>query len=210
MRLNRPLVTLMALATGSAWPAWGQGQVELFPHIGYYWPIGGWTQEQDGGTGFPLRRQLSAAMLSARLSVRVSPHFSIEGTVGASPSQVAVSTLSGTTDYNGGVYIASARLMWKVGTWVDGPAYRQTHWDFMLGAGLGVVHRTSGGWEDLTGLTAPAAVLVAGFGVGNFHFMVEDYISWAQFGGGSPNQTRARLHNDLVGSLGFRVPLSKP
>lgn len=207
MRLKRPLMAMGALAVVTAWPAPALAQVELFPNIGYYWPVGGWRPEQDGGTGYPLRRQLSAAILGARLSIRVAPHVSLEGTVGASPSQVAVSTLTGTTDYDGGVYVASARVLWKIGTVVDGPSYRETHWDLMLGGGLGVVHRTSGGWEDLTGLTVPAAVLVAGFGVGNFHFMVEDFISWAQFGGGSPNQTRARMHNDLIGSLGFRVPL---
>lgn len=207
MRHIQPLVGLVALAV--AGPAVAHAQVELFPHIGYYWPVGGWTQEDDGGTGLPLRRQLSAAMLSARLSLRVAPHLALEGTVGASPSQVAVSRVTGTTDYNGGVYIASARLMWNVGTLVDGPDYRQTHWEFVLGGGLGVVHRTSGGWEDLSGLTAPAVVLVSGVSVGNFHFMVEDFISWAQFGGGSPNQTRARVHNDLVASLGFRLPLSR-
>jgi hypothetical protein len=209
MQLQPPGIGLIALAAAAAWPAPARAQVELFPNVGYYWPVGGWRQEQDGGTGFPLRRQLSAAILGARVSVRLAPHLALEGTVGASPSQVAVSTVSGTTDYNGGVYVASARVLWKVRTFVDGPSFREVHWDLMLGGGLGVVHRTSGGWENLTGLTAPAVVLVAGFGVGNFHFMVEDFISWAQFGGGSPNQTRARLHNDLIASLAFRVPLSR-
>ena len=197
-----------ALVAASAVPARAEAQVELVPTIGYYWPVGGWGPEDDDGTGFPLRRQLSAAILGARLSFPASKHVSIEGTFGASPSQVAVSRQSGTTDYNGAVYLGSVRAVWKFGTLVDGPSFNQTHWDMLLGGGVGIVHRTSGGWEGMSGLTTPALTLVASVRLGTFHFTFEDFISWAQYGTDTdPNQTEMRMHNDLVGSVGFSLPL---
>ena len=197
-----------ALAAAVAVPADVSAQVEVVPTIGYYWPVGGWGPEEDDGTGFPLRRQLSAAILGARLSFRVAPRVSIEGTFGASPSQVAVSRVTGTTDYDGGVYLGSVRAVWKLGTLVDGPSFNQTHWDVLLGGGLGIVHRISGGWEDLSGLTTPALSLVASVRLGTFHFTFEDFISWAQYGSDTdPNQTEMRMHNDLVGAVGFTIPL---
>ncbi len=206
--MNQLVRGVAALVAAAVVPAHAYAQVELVPTLGYYWPVGGWGPEVDDGSGFPLRRQLSAAILGARLSVAVSPRVSLEATMGASPSQVAVSRTSGTTDYNGAVYLASARAVWKLGTLVDGPDFNQTHWDVHLGGGIGVVHRSSGGWEDLSGLTTPALSLVAGARVGGFHFTFEDYISWAQYGvDGAPNQTEMRMHNDLVGSVGFTVPL---
>lgn len=64
----QPSLGLVALAAASVWPSPALGQVELVPLLGYYAPIGGWTQQQDDGTGFaPLRRQLSAAVFGARL-----------------------------------------------------------------------------------------------------------------------------------------------
>ena len=207
MRWSQLSVGLVALAA-AAWPSPARAQVELVPVLGYYAPIGGWTQQQDDGTGFPpLRRQLSAAVFGARLSAWIAPRVVLEGTFGATPSQVAVSTASGTTDFNGGVYFASARALLKVGTLKDGPAYDEVHWDFMLGGGAAMVHRAGTAWEDRTGVTAPALVLVGGVAVGAFHLTLEDYVSWAQFDGGRPSQTRARMHHDLVGSLGFRLRL---
>ena len=197
-----------ALVAAAGVPASVRAQVDLVPTIGYYWPVGGWGPQQDDGTGFPLRRQLSAAMLGARLSFNVSPRVIVEGTFGASPSQVAVSRVTGTTDYDGAVYLSSVRAVWKLGTLVDGPSFNQTHWDVLLGGGLGIVHRTSGGWEDLSGLTTPALSLVGSVRLGTFHFTFEDFISWAQYGSDTdPNQTEMRMHNDLVLSVGFSVPL---
>ena len=198
-----------ALVAAAAVPARADAQVELVPTLGYYWPVGGWGPEVDDGSGFPLRRQLSAAILGARLSFPVSARVNIDGTFGASPSQVAVSRTTGTTDYNGAVYLASIRAVWKLGTLVDGPSFNPTHWDMHLGGGLGVVHRTSGGWEDLSGLTTPALNLMASIRLGRtFHLTFEDFISWAQYGNDSdPNQTEMRMHNDLVGSVGFSLPL---
>lgn len=207
----QPSLGLVAFAAASVWPSPALAQVELVPLLGYYAPIGGWTQQQDDGTGFPpLRRQLSAAVFGARLSVWLNPRVVLEGTFGATPSQVAVSTASGTTDINGGVYFASARALLKVRTLTDGPSYDESRWDIMLGAGAGVVHRAGTAWESFSGVTAPALVLVAGVAVGTFHLMLEDYVSWAQFDGGGPRETRARMHHDLVGSLGFRLRLAGP
>ena len=203
-----PSIGVVALAVAAVWPATARAQVELVPSLGFYWPIGGWTQQQDDGSGFPpLYRQLSAVLFGTRLSVRLSRSIAIEGTLGATPSQVAVSTAAGTTDFNGGVYLASARAVLTVASVIEGPRHDQVRWNFFLGAGAGLVHRAGTAWQNTSGVTAPALVLEAGAGVGTFRITVEDYVSWAQFNGGLPSQTRARMHHDLIGSLGFALRL---
>lgn len=208
MRSWQPIVGVIALVGAVALPSPVRAQVDLVPALGFYWPVGGWTQEEDGGTGFPpLRRQLSAALVGARLSFPVSPRLALEGTLSMTPSQVAVSTVNGTTDYDGGVFLASARALFNVVTLTDRHTYDDTRWDVILGAGVGVVHRAGTAWENTSGVTAPALALEAGVRVGTFRITFEDFVSWAQFNGGRPSQTRARMHHDLIASLGFAVRL---
>jgi hypothetical protein len=191
-----------------AGPAPVAAQVELVPAIGFYNPIGGWRQQEDDGTGFPpLRRQLGTAIFELRLSVPVSSRFALQAGFGATPSQVAVSTASGTVDINAGVYLGSARVQFTAATFTDGPRHDRVRWDLLFGLGAAVVHRAGTAWENTSGVTAPALVLEGGFAVGMFRLMLEDYVSWAQFNGGQPNQTRARMHHDLVGSFGFSLKL---
>jgi hypothetical protein len=201
-------IVVVAAAAAAAWPSPARAQVEVVPALGYYWPVGGWTQQLDDGSGTPpLRRQLSAGLLGTRLSVRLTNRVALEGTFGATPSQVAVSTANNTIDYNGGVFLASARAVVKVATLIDGPSEDRRHWDLLLGAGAGLVHRAGTAWENTSGVTAPALVLAAGVTAGAFRVTVEDYVSWAQFDGGRPSQTRARMHNDVIVSLGFALRL---
>jgi hypothetical protein len=206
----RPNVGVMALAALAAAvvPSLAHAQIAVMPTLGFYSPLGGWTQEQDDGSGFrTLRRQLSTLMYGVRLSRPLSSTVSLQATFGAAPGQVAVSTASGTVDVNATVYVASARVVLKTMTLMDGPSHDQVHWDVLLGAGAGLVHRAGTAWENTTGVTAPALVVELGFGVGAFRLMLEDYISWAQFNGGSPTQTRARMHHDLIGTLGAAITL---
>jgi hypothetical protein len=210
MRSLRPTIGGFALAavTIVVGPASAAAQVELVPAIGFYNPIGGWTQQEDDGTGYPpLRRQLGTAIFALRLSVPLSSRVAVQAGFGVTPSQVAVSTASGTVDINAGVYLGSARVQFTAATFTDGPKHDRVRWDFLLGLGAAVVHRAGTAWENTSGVTAPALVLEGGFAVGMFRLMLEDYVSWAQFNGGQPNQTRARMHHDLVGSFGFTLKL---
>lgn len=212
-RLQHTLVA--ALAAVAFWPCILSAQVEVAPALGTYIPLGGgWTQESDGGTGFaPNRRQRAAHMLATRVSVWTSRRLAFEGTVAYSPSQVAVSVDGRTTDIAGGVLLASARALFKLTTLKDGYADDPTHWDVIVGAGGGLVHRGGTAWENTKGVTVPAAVLTAVVAAplaGSLTWRVglEDFISWTQFDAGLPSQTRARLHHDLIGSLAVVVPLA--
>ena len=208
MRTWQPLIGIVALATTVVPLSPAQAQVEVTPAIGYYNAVGGWTQQEDDGTGYPpLRRQLGALLFAARLSFPVGSRVSLQANFGVTPSQVAVSTASGTVDINAGVFLARAGALFKVLTLMDGPEHRREQWDMLLGAGVGVVHRAGTAWQNTRGVTAPTFVLEGGFAVGTFRLMLEDYISWAQFDGGLPSQTRARMHHDLVGTLGFALRL---
>jgi hypothetical protein len=192
-------------------PSPAHAQVEFVPAVGYYVPVGGWTQQLDDGSGTPpLRRQLSAGLLGTRLSVWLTDRVALEGTFGATPSQVAEHTANGTRDLTGGVYLASVRAVLKPVTLMDGPRHDQVKWDLLLSAGVGLVHRAGTAWENTSGVTAPTIVLAAGVAAGAFRFTIEDNISWAQFDGGRPSQTRARMHHDVIGSLGFALRLGGP
>lgn len=208
MRTWQPLIGFVALAITAAPISPALAQVEVIPALGYYNAVGGWTQQEDDGSGYPpLRRQLGTALVAARLSVPIASRVSLQATFAVTPSQVAVSTASGTVDINAGVFLARAGALFKVLTLMDGPEHRREQWDLLLGAGVGVVHRAGTAWQDTRGVTAPTIVLEGGFAVGTFRLMLEDYISWAQFDGGLPSQTRARIHHDLVGTLGFALRL---
>jgi hypothetical protein len=212
------LAGILALVTAGALvlPRTATAQFELAPTIGMYLPLGGWTQITDGGTGFAMqRRHLSAHIWGARLSSWPGERVGIEGYVGFTPSQVAVSTADGTTDVRAGVVITSARLMYKLATLQDG---HQKHedarltWDVLLGVGGGILHRYGNAWENTSGVTAPALVLMAGLrtklsGSMTWRVSLEDYVSWAQFDRGLPSQTRGRTHHDLLLSLAIVMRL---
>jgi hypothetical protein len=197
------LAALAALTVPSQ--AAAQKKVEVIPALGFYLPVGGWTQEEDGGTGLPLRRQLSALVFSARVSIPVSKKLDIEGDFAITPSQVAYSTATGTTDLDGGVYIISARAAYKLVTLKDGPSYDLAHWDLITSLGLGVVHRGGIAWQDISGVTAPVVLVATELGVGLFRLTIEDFVSWGQFNTGRPNATRPRIHHDFIFSLGLTL-----
>jgi hypothetical protein len=214
--IQNAVVVALAAAGAALWPSPAPAQVEVATALGIYWPVGDWTQQSDGGTGFaPRRHQIPAALLGARLIVPTSKRLALEGTFAFSPSQVAVSTGAGIKDITAGVLLASARAVFKVATLVDGDPGDRMNWDLLLGAGAGVVHRGGSAWENTSGVTAPAITLSAAAltrlaGSVRLRFGVEDFVSWAQFDKGLPSQMRARVHHDIIGSLGVVVRLAGP
>jgi hypothetical protein len=98
----------------------------------------------------------------------------------------------------------------KLGTIVDGPAHDQVRWDLLLSGGMGVVHRAGVAWQNTSGVTAPTLLLGSDLVVGGFRLTVEDYVSWARFNGNFSTQTRARMHHDVILSLGMAVRLAGP
>jgi len=204
----------LALVLAALWPSPAPAQVELAPALGTYLPIGGWTQQSDGGTGYvPRRRQLAAHLVGARLTAWASGKLGLEGSLAISPSRVAVSTDGNTVDINGGVFLASARALYKVTTLVDGRADDRTRWDLIIGAGAGVVHRSGSAWANTSGVTAPAFLLTTAVrtrlaGSLAWRVSLEDFVTWAQFDKGLPSQTRSRMHHDLVATLSVVVRLA--
>ena len=215
-RLQHTVVAAFAAAGLALWPSAAPAQVEVAPTLGFYFPLGKWTHVSDGGTGFaPRRRQLPAHMLAARFSAWTSRRLAVEGTLAYSPSQVAVSVDRSTDDIRGRVFLASARVLFKAVTLVDGPAGRGETWEVILGAGPGLVHRGGSAWQNTSGVTEPALVLTASTraplaGSVMWRVGLEDFISWTEFDVGQPSQTRARLHHDLIGSLSVVVRLAAP
>jgi hypothetical protein len=206
-----PLVTIVVGCALLAGPAPLAAQVEFGPSIGAFWPLGGWTHDFSGYQ--VKRRHLFALMFGGRVAYWPTTRLGIEGAVGFSPSQVAVSEPDNTEDITGGVVLGSLRGLLRLVTLVDGnEGSGFSYWDVNLGLGAGVVARGGSAWANVSGATHPAAVLslesrthlarTVTIRVG-----VEDFLSWATFDEGLPSETGSRLHNDLVVTLAFQFRL---
>jgi hypothetical protein len=193
-------------------PSAGSAQLEVAPALGLYHPVGEWRQVSDGGTGYaPTRRQLPAHMLTARITNWFSRRLALEGTFSYSPSQVAVTVDGNTTDVQGAVILGSARGLWKFATLKDGDLERGgSTWDFLLGAGGGLVHRGGSAWSNTEDVTVPAFVALLGVRAPlsravTWRVSLEDYISWTEFNAGLANQMEGRVHHDFYISLSVVV-----
>jgi hypothetical protein len=211
--LRTCIAAAVVFAVGTAsWPSKGSAQLEVAPAIGLYHPVGEWRRLSDGGTGStPTWRQLPAHLLAIRLTNWFSRRLALEGTFTYSPSQVAVQFDGRTQDVQSTVLMGSARALYKLVTVRDGDQERGgSTWDFLLGAGGGLVHRGGSAWSNTEGLTVPAFVGV--FGVRaplsravTWGINVEDYISWTQFNAGQANQMEARVQHDYYLSLSVSI-----
>lgn len=215
-RLRSTLIVAIAAAAACLWPRAAHAQIEVAPALGMYFPLGGWRQVSDEGTGYvPRRRQLPAHMLAARFTTWASKRLAFEGTFAFSPSQVALSTDGNTSDFSGSVLVTSARALYTVASLGDGHDTRRETWDIIVGAGPGLVHRSGSAWENTSGVTEPALLLTAAVrmplaGSVTWRVGLEDFISWTQLDVGRPSQTHARLHHDLIASLSVAVRVAGP
>lgn len=188
-------------------------QVEMSPALGVFWPLGGWIQ--DFGSDEVERRHLAATFMGARLAFWPGTRFGLEGLVGFTPSQVAVSDLGGTQDITAGVVLSSVRVLTRVLSLRDGnEGSGLTQWDFYGGLGGAVISRNGSAWANTTGTTHPAAVASLEVrthmvGAVMLRLALEDYVTWATFNKGRPSEMRSRVQNDLVVTLGAAIPLGK-
>jgi hypothetical protein len=195
----------LAVALASIAPSRVAAQLEISPALGIYMPVGALI-EDDVSNGGEVRRQLGAPLIAFRLTAWPRARLRLEGSAAFSPSQVAVSRAGSTADFASGVMLASARAVVAIGS-------RTATWAFHAGAGLGVVSRGGSVWADTRGTTAPVAVLAAGARTGvrqtslAIRLELEDYVASAQLDRGLPTETRARIHHDLLWSLGISVPV---
>jgi len=180
-------------------------RIEITPTIGMYVPVGVLIKG-DVANGGETRQQVAAGLIGFRIAAWPTRRLGLEGGVTFSPSQVAVSSSTGTTDVTGSVVLANARAVVALSP-------RAALWAFHVGAGAGVVRRAGSAWQTTFGGTAPALVLA--FGARSrmrrsavaMRLELEDYILFDQFDQGAPNQTGARVHHDITWSLGVTVPI---
>jgi hypothetical protein len=176
--------------------------------IGLFWPLGGWTA--DFGGDQEERRHIAAGIVVGRLTWWRGDRLALEGTVGFSPSQVAVTNLAGTQDITAGVLMGNVGAIVRIGTVAYGDSGRVATWNFYGGAGLGVIGRRGSAWANTTGTTHPAAVFSLATrtniaGVVTLRVRLEDWVSWARFNRNRPAETLSRIQHDLVGSLGLMI-----
>jgi hypothetical protein len=176
-----------------------------------FWPLGGWTQQTAAGE--VERRQLGATLISARLAYWPGGRFGVEATLGYSPSQVAVTdpgrvqARTRTQDITSGVLLGSARVLAHLGTLRDERhGAFITDWAFFAGVGAGVVSRGGSAWANHTGTTYPAGVATFEtrthlVGPVKLRLMLEDFVAAPTFNEGLPDETKARVHHDLLFTL---------
>lgn len=184
-------------------------KVEFTPVLGMYTPMGLLVEGRDPvDNSLFRRRQLGALSTGARIGLRTSNMFGIESSFMISPSQVAITDRTRTTDIAGPVALASIRGVFKVNGELG-----QGAWSFHLAPGLGVVHRYGSAWQSSSSQTDRAYVLAAGWRLGRLHsdrafrFDVEDYVTRFSFNNSDTQPTSARLHHDVMWSFGLAIPV---
>lgn len=200
------LVSLVVpLAAAVATPPPVAAQVKVSPAVGLYMPVGNLVQG-NLATGGEIRRQLPAGLIGVRIAAWPNHRFGLEGGITFSPSQVAVTDSLRTVDVTSGVMLASARAFVALGP-------QAARWSIHLGAGVGVVSRGGRAFDNTSGSSAPALALSAGVRTRmrrtavQMRFELEDYVLSARFNKGLPSETAARMHHDILWSLGVTVPV---
>ncbi len=206
MRL-RLFALVVASTTAAVTPVQAQTRIDFTPHIGMYFPFNAAVDEASQGLEM---RQVSAVVLGGRVAFHATRHFLIETTIDYTPSPTAVSFNNTVLDSDGGLVLASARGVYRLGR------LRPQTPELQLSAGIGLVNRFGKAWTSRTGTTDPAAVIgLAGrYPLGrdlpiNVRLEIANYITYAQFGPESGSTSRRRNH-DTIWAIGFEIPMSGP
>lgn len=181
-------------------------QVELGPRLGIYLPVGSVVKEGAALPGGPVeKQQVGAPLIGAQALFWVKPWIALETSAVLTPSMVAVTDSTGTTDHSSTIIIASARAIVPLTS-------RKGMWSFYVGAGVGLVNRSGTVWQYQSGTTA--RTWVASFGgqtpiSQNMHmrFEFEDNYSTAEFDRGLATATQGRPHHDLILAITLEFPI---
>lgn len=182
--------------------------IEFTPHFGMHIPVGLLLEGRDQtDDSYARRRQLGALTVGARMTLRATDAFSIEGNGTFSPSLVAITDRTRTVDLGGRVLMANLKGLYRFAAIPSG-------WSFWGGPGIGVVSRYGEGWNGTSGTTDAALVLAGKARLGKlnsdkaFIISVEDYVTRAAFR--NTNATaEPRIHHDVVYSFGMAIPLNR-
>src|SRR5688500_3538751 len=154
MRRSKMRLRLFALVvagtTLAITPVQAQTRIDFTPHIGMYFPFNAAVNEASQGLEM---RQVSAVVLGGRVAFHAARHFLIETTIDYTPSPTAVSFNNTVLDSDGGLVLASARGVYRLGR------LKPKTPELQLSAGVGLVTRFGKAWTDRTGTTDPAAVI---------------------------------------------------
>jgi hypothetical protein len=196
-------------------PSPARAQVELGFSFGAFWPLGqGWTPALGSSPPLADRRQIAAHMLIGRLAYWPGRRLGLEAAVGFSPSQVAV-TDTRTRDVSGRVVLTSVRALARLASLVDGqPGSGFSRWYINAGVGAGIMSRQGNAWANISGTTHPGVLVSLDARtplVGPVLMRVgfENWVSWATFDRGLQTETRRRVQNDLIFSLGTQIRFGK-
>ena len=93
-------------------PLQAQTRIDFTPHIGMYFPLNAAVDEASQGLEM---RQVSAVVLGGRVAFHATRHFLLETTIDYTPSPTAVSFNNTVLDSDGGLVLASARGVYRLG-----------------------------------------------------------------------------------------------
>jgi hypothetical protein len=145
-------VLAVIAGAGMTRPCPAQTPLQLIPHVGMWLPVG-IVQEDRLGEHVVQRAQVGELLVGGRAGLTLSRVVAVEGSVGWSPTQVALTDSSGTTDIPGTTLLANARVSF-VGR-------LSQEFAGSVGAGVGLVRRTGRGWDR----PHSAAAIVTALGV---------------------------------------------
>ncbi|HUF51103.1 MAG TPA: hypothetical protein VMN60_09735 [Longimicrobiales bacterium] len=201
MRTTRPLLALL-LSLSAAAPAVAQGgmNLQIVPKIGVYTPMGGLTEttEIKPGLAYGVAAEITLPFLpvNIRANADVAHSADIEQRSAAEPSVGSVTLTSIVGDL---VLRPLPRTALAQPYFLAGVGIKQYDMDLESRAG----GELSGLAEDITRFTAHiGGGLDVRFGVLAFVLEVGDYISSFRDATGT-----ARVQNDVVGLIGFRVSM---
>lgn len=202
------IAVLAVAVTCLATPRLNAQTVEVTPHVGMHMPVGLLLEGRDQTDNtYARRRQLGAISIGARVTLRATASFSLEGNGTLSPSLVAITDSVRTVDLGGRVLMGSLKAMYRFSEIPSG-------WSFWGGAGAGIVGRNGDGWNGTRGTTDAALVLAGKARLGKlnsskaFILAIEDYVTRASFGNTNAS-AQPRIHHDVVYSFGMAIPLTK-
>ncbi|MBI4502918.1 MAG: hypothetical protein HY700_17370 [Gemmatimonadetes bacterium] len=208
----------MAAALLCVRAAAGLAQFSVGTAYGGYAPLGGSLIKELGGlNGSPVsypvfeKWHTGAPVLSARVSRRMTPRFSLEAKFAHSPGRVDTRDSTNTVvERSGYIMMISVRAPVRITSPLSSTF-------FHVAPGLAMIRRGGRAWRGYAGTTRPAVLLAIGVGglLGrrsrfSSRIELEDYASFVQFNYDRWQPTTRRLHHDLMLTVGVDYSFRRP